>query len=143
MKHRVAHVASIMAIVVAIGLTPAALAGKGGNGKPSGGSVTGNLSHKMVTDRNGDGLPNWNDEVTFNVTSSASYPMVNLRCYQGSTMVDNQTVGFYVGWPWSKVFPLSDWYMWPSGGADCTATLYYQTRKGNVTLGTHSFRVYD
>ena len=142
MNKRVAHVASIAALVLALVLAPAALAAKvrGGGG---GGSVTGSLSHKMVTDRNGDGLPNWNDEITFSVTSSASRPMVNLRCYQGSTMVDNQTVGFYVGWPWSKVFPLSDWYMWPSGGADCTATLYYQTRKGNVTLGTHSFRVYD
>ena len=142
MNKRVAHVASIAALVLALVLAPAALAAKvrGGGG---GGSVTGSLSHKMVTDRNGDGLPNWNDEVTFNVSSSASRPMVNLRCYQGSTMVDNQTVGFYVGWPWSKVFPLSDWYMWPSGGADCTATLYYQTRKGNVTLAKHSFRVYD
>ena len=136
------RVAQVAALVIALVLTPAALAAKGRGGGGSAG-VTGSLTLKMVTDRNGDRLPNWNDEVTFDVSSNAGYPMVNLQCYQGSTLVQNQTVGFYVGWPWSKVFPLSDWYMWPSGGAECTATLYYQTRKGNVTLGTYSFRVYD
>jgi hypothetical protein len=97
----------------------------------------------MVTDNNGDGLPNWGDEVTFNVTTNVSYPMVQLLCYQGSTLVDSQKVGFYVGWPWSTTFPLYHWYYWPSGGADCTAKLYYQTRKGDVTLATTPLRVND
>ena len=39
MKHRVAHVASIVFVVLAIGLTPAALAAKGGRG---GGTCTRN-----------------------------------------------------------------------------------------------------
>ena len=146
MNRRIAHAARIGALALALALVPAALAVKGdgrggGGGKPA--SATGSLSLVMVTDRNGDGLPNWNDEVTFSVSSTASYPMVNLTCYQGTTLVDNQNVGFYAGWPWSKTFPLSDWYMWPAGAADCTATLYYQTTKGNVTLATRSFHVFD
>ena len=45
MKHRVAHVASIAALVLAIGLTPAALAAKGGNGGPdSSGAASSRLS---------------------------------------------------------------------------------------------------
>ena len=41
MKHRVAHVASIAAIVLAIGLTPAALAAKGGHGGAGSGGTRG------------------------------------------------------------------------------------------------------
>jgi hypothetical protein len=144
MTRRIAHAAQICAIVVALVLVPVALAAKGGGG--GGGkaaSATGSLSLKMVTDQNADNLPNWNDEITFVVSSSAAYPMVNLSCYQGSTLVKNQTVGFYPGWVWSKTYALSDWYTWTSGGADCTARLYYQSTKGEVTLATQTFRVND
>ncbi len=130
-------------LVLALALVPVALAGKGHGGGGSGStSGSGSLSLVMVTDRNGDGLPNWNDQITFNVSSTAAYPLVQLNCYQGTTSVDGQIIGFYVGWPWSKTFTLSNWYMWTSGAADCTATLYYQTTKGNVTLATLSFPVY-
>jgi hypothetical protein len=111
----------------------------GGGGK--GGSYTGSLSMVMVTDNNGDGLPNWNDQITFKVSSTAGYPMVNLSCHQGATSVDDQNVGFYPGWPWSQTYTLSHWYYWTSGAADCTATLYYQGTKGNVTLSTMNFHV--
>jgi hypothetical protein len=96
----------------------------------------------MVSDANGDGLPNWNDQITFNVSSNAAYPQITLSCYQGTTQVDNQTVGFYSGWPWSQDYTLSHWYYWPTdSAADCTATLFYQGTKGNVTLSTKSFHV--
>jgi hypothetical protein len=141
MTRRIAHAAPLVALALALVLVPAAFAGKNGGGNTTGGGSGSGLSLVMVTDNNGDGLPNWGDTVTFKVSTTVAYPMVQLVCYQGSTVVDNQTVGFYVGWPWSKDFPLYHWYYWPSGGANCTATLYYQTRKGNVTLATLPFQV--
>jgi hypothetical protein len=134
-------------LVLSLALVPAALAGKGSGGSGGGGgktgsAYTGSFSKVMLSDANGDGLPNWNDQITFNVSSNAPNPMVNLSCYQGSTQVDNQNVGFYVGWPWSQVYTLSHWYYWPTdSAADCTATLYYSGTRGNVTLSTMSFHV--
>jgi hypothetical protein len=147
MTRRIARTAQVGALVLALIVVPAALAAKGGAGSTSGGggkatSATGSFSLKMVTDQNGDGLPNWNDQITFNVSSTAAYPMVNLSCYQGTTQVHNQNVGFYSGWPWSQVYTLSHWYYWPTDSpADCTATLYYQGTRGNVTVSTMSFHV--
>jgi hypothetical protein len=147
MNRRIARTAQVGALVLALVVVPAALAAKGGAGSGGGGggkatSATGSFSLKMVTDQNGDRLPNWNDQITFNVSSTAAYPMVNLSCYQGTTQVDNQNVGFYSGWPWSQVYTLSHWYYWPTdSAADCTATLYYQGTRGNVTLSTMSFHV--
>lgn len=142
-KFRLAFLA-VLGVLVLVAV-PAALAGKGGGGgKASGsGTTSGSFSTVMVYDANGDGLSNWNDQITFNVTSTAAYPMVNLSCYQGTTQVDNQTVGFYSSWPWSQDYTLSHWYYWPTdSAADCTATLYYQNAKGNnVTLATKSFHV--
>ena len=138
----------VIALVVVLALAPIAFAGKpsggGGAGKPSGGGgATGSFSLVMVSDANGDGLPNWNDQITFNVTSTALDPQVTLTCYQGTTQVDNQTVGFYPSWPWSQVYTLSHWYYWPTdSGAACTATLWYTGSKSSkVTLATKSFYV--
>ena len=134
-------------LVLSLALVPAAFAGKsgGGGGKGGGGkttSYTGSFSKVMVSDANSDGLPNWNDQLTFKVSSSAPMPMVNLSCYQGTTQVDNQNVGFYPAWPWSQVYTLSHWYYWPTdSAADCTATLYYQGTSGNVTMSTMTFHV--
>ena len=138
MTRRIAHTVTLTALAVALVLVPVALAGKGSNtGGTTGGGSTAGLKLVMVTDNNGDGLPNWGDTVTFNVSTTAAYPMVELDCWQGSNQVDSQKVGFYPGYPWSRNFPLSHWYYWPSGGASCTATLYYQGRKGtNITLAT-------
>jgi hypothetical protein len=114
----------------------------GGGGKVSyTGSFVG-TNPVMVTDNNGDGLPNYGDTITFKVTSTAGYPMVRLLCTSGGATVDDQNVGFYPGWVWSQNYQLSHWYYWPNdSAADCTATLYYQGTKGNVTLATMSFHV--
>jgi hypothetical protein len=127
-------------------VVPTAFAAKGGNGgaRSNKDPVAGGFELRLVTDRNGDRLPNWNDEITFDVTTDAVWPMVNVTCYQGETLVKNQNVGFYLAWPASnRTFTLSDWYTWSGGGADCTARLYAQTTKGEVTLDTLGFRVYD
>lgn len=137
MTHRVTHVASALFLVAAIALAPAALAGKGG--KP--GAPTGSFS--LVLLDSPDALPNYGENVTFNVTSTAYHPMVNLTCYQNGDWVKNQSVGFYAGWPWSQTFNLSSW-KWLGGAADCSAELYYTDSKGaNRTLATMSFPVYE
>src|ERR1700747_2790562 len=42
-----------------------------------------NLSLVMVTDNNGNGLPNYGDIITFNVQTNATVqPFVGLNCYQ-------------------------------------------------------------
>ena len=145
MKPRVAHIASLFALALAIGAVPAALAAKGGAGAGGGskpGAATGTFS--LVLLNSADGVPNYGEDVTFSVSSNAYHPMVTLTCYQGGAdWVKNQSVGFYAGWPWSQVFNLSSW-IWPGGAADCTAKLYYADARGrNQTLATMSFRVYD
>jgi hypothetical protein len=144
-------VLGVVVLVLSLALVPAAFAGKpsgggGGGGKGGGGTTggsTGTFSMVMVSDANGDGLPNWNDQITFSVSSNAAMPMVTVTCMQGSTQVDNQSVGFYAGWPWSQTFTLSHWYYWPTdSAADCTATLHYTGARGSdVTLSKMSFRV--
>jgi hypothetical protein len=131
--------------VLALALVPAALAAKGsgggkggGGGKPGGGGSTATGSFSLVLLNSTDGRPHYGQNVTFNVTSTASQPWVNLVCYQGGDWVVNQHVGFYAGYPWSQVFPLSS-YKWPGGGANCNARLY--DGSNNATLATMSFDV--
>jgi hypothetical protein len=130
-------VLATVALVLSLALVPAALAGKSGGGR-SGGTVTGPV---MVVDNNGDGLPNWGDTVTFNVSSSATYPSVELDCYQNGALVDQQITGFYPTYMWSNNYILSSYY-WTGGAASCTATLYTTSKNGSKTvLATLSFSV--
>ena len=146
MKHRVAHVASIMAIVVAIGLTPAAIAAKGGGGgKPSGGSSSSSLrvADPLVFDANGNGLPNYRDLVLFNLSTTATtQPFVNLQCFQNGGLVLNGWNGYFDGALNStRTFGLSS-ASWQGGAADCTAYLNTYARNGRWTqLASTSFHV--
>ena len=133
---RVALIASVGALCLAF--APSAFGAKGGAG--SSGTSSG-LSRVMVNDLNGNGLPNWGDTVTFDVSTSASYPVVLLECYRNGALVFSQRAGFFPTYMWSKDFTLQS-SSWTSGAADCTATLYYSTRNGtNKTLATLSFHV--
>ncbi len=134
-----------MATVLATVTTGAAVAGRcdhgnnphcagGGSGTGAGGTV----SLVMVNDTNGNGLPNYGDSVTFNVSTTVSQPWVQLTCYQGGDWVVNQYVGFYAGYPWSQIFPLYSW-KWTSGAADCDARLF--DGSNNATLATMTFHV--
>ena len=142
MTRRIAQSAQIGAVVLALVLVPAALAAKNGaaSGHNGGGGTTGGstLSLKMVTDTNSPGV-SYGDTVTFIVSTSASYPSVELDCYQGSTLVYSHTAGFYPSYGWSTDYTLSGG-MWTGGAANCTATLYHTTKNGtNATLATLSF----
>jgi hypothetical protein len=115
-----------------------------GGGKPShGGTGTISLSLPPIIDNNGDGLPNWSDAVTFNISTTATtQPWVNLLCYQNGVLVAGGTRGFFAGsldWPNPK-FGL-DGGGWASGAADCTAYLDMQTKQGMQHLASTSFHV--
>ena len=110
----------------------------GGGGKTSGGT----LSLRMVLDQNSDGMPNWNDEITFDVSTTATdKPWVKLNCYQNGNWVSTATAGFFPAYAWAPNFTLASG-SWTSGAGDCTATLYMVTSNGrSKDLGTLSFHV--
>jgi hypothetical protein len=126
--------------VLALALVPAVgLAAKGGNGaqggggKPGGGgggstsTLTGPV---MVVDSNANHAANWNDQVTFNVSTNATdRPYVLLNCYQSGRWVSTSSVGFFPEYPWAPTFTLASG-AWTSGAADCIATLYMVTSNG-------------
>ena len=134
---------------VAIGLAaaspsfaaPKASSGSKGGGK--GGGATGSFSLVMVTDQNGNGLPNWGDGITFDVSTTASLPYVEVSCYQGGVKVYTQRAGFYAGYAWTRTYTLQGFY-WTGGAADCNAVLTSWNSSGtsSTTLATMSFPAY-
>jgi hypothetical protein len=146
MTRRIAHAAQIGALVLALAVVPAALAAKsgtsGGGRHGGGGGTTGSSSLSLVLLNSTDGLPHYGQQVTFNVSTSATTePYVRLDCYEGGVWVLSSSAGFFASypWPWARNFTLS-WDMWHSPGAesDCTATLY----NGGTTYAALKFHVY-
>jgi hypothetical protein len=138
MTRRLVRTAQVGALVLALIVVPAALAAKGhGGGSGTSGSpaLTGPV---MVTDTGTPGV-SFGDTVTFNVSTSASYPSVQVACYQNGALVFAQSAGFFPTYVWSKNFTLRG-DRWPGGAANCNAVLYYTTRNGtNTTLASLSF----
>jgi hypothetical protein len=123
----------------------AALAARGGGGKPSGGGTPvggGTLSTpKMVADLNGDGQPSFRDTVTFVVqTTSTAYPYVTLRCYQGGTLVSSDSNAMFTH-SLDQNFTLGPTGAWTGGAANCTANLENRDAKNGsiVVLASTSF----
>jgi hypothetical protein len=115
--------------------------GKGGGGTTGGG---GSLTLVMSNDVNGDGLPNWGDSITFNVTTTATNePHVNVKCLQNGTVVYGATTGYYASypWPWTQIMQLSS-QSWTGGDASCTAVLSSYSGTRVTTLGTLDFQAY-
>ncbi|HET8652019.1 MAG TPA: hypothetical protein VFM13_05560 [Gaiellaceae bacterium] len=139
------HAASVSVLVLVLVLVPAALAAKGGGGKP-GGSTSGSsisLAAPLVYDGNGDGLPNHGDVVLFTVSTTATtQPFVNLRCYQNGALVLNHWNGYFEGaFNYNRNFGLAS-SAWQGGAAACTATLNKANRNGSWTqLASTSFHV--
>jgi len=133
-RHRGLKVFVLLCALMIIALP--AMAAKGGNGATGGGGKGhggggttgtggGTITLKMVTDANGNGAPNYGDQVTYNISTTASEPRVELLCYQNKVMVLDAVTGFYASypWPWTQVMTLSS-QSWTSGAGECTATLY-------------------
>jgi hypothetical protein len=138
-KHRLSFLAALC--IFALALVPAAFAGKGGGGKGGTTSGSNTLSVVMLSDANGNGLPNWGDQLTFKVSTSASYPSVELGCAQNGSWVYAQVVGFYPTYFGSQTFTLKA-PNWTGGAADCTVWLYTTGRNGTrVTLASSSIHV--
>jgi hypothetical protein len=89
-----------------------------------------------------DTVPNWGEQVTFDVTSSAPQPFVNVRCYQNEAFVYDAWAGFYDGAWFGQTFTLSS-LTWTSGDADCKARLVKFGRNGRErVLAKLPFHVY-
>jgi hypothetical protein len=138
-KPRGRSAALVLALAACLALAPGALA-RGPSGHTGDSS---SLSLVMVKDANANGLPDWGDTVTFNVSTTAtSTPQVGTACSQNGTQVYYHEGGFYDSDPWApgdQMFVLG----WSGGGAaDCTATLFYVNRKHQqVNLKSISFHV--
>jgi hypothetical protein len=136
-------VLAAVALVAALALVPAALAGKG---KPSGGggSTGSTIALVMVFDANGDGLPNVGDKITFAVSTTATtQPWVTLDCYQGGTLVYQGSNGIFAT-SLNQIFTLMS-NSWTSGAASCTAYLQnwdnYSKHHSITNLASMSFSV--
>jgi hypothetical protein len=130
--------------MLAVGMVagPALAAKGGGGGHKGGGGSTGGTGTialaPVVVDRNGNGAPNWNDVVRFNVSTTATtQPWVHLKCSQGGSMIAQGWEGYFVGSLDDGNFGLSS-PAWTGGAADCTA--YLENPAGSV-LGSTSFHV--
>ena len=129
---RIAAAATALALVI----VPSALAGKG---KPGGGTSSGSGLRLVLLD--GATEARYGGRVTFEFSTSAEKPYVNLRCYQGTTHVYDAWVGYYAGAWFARDFTLSGAY-WTGGEADCTARLVMFARNGaERTLSSLAFRV--
>lgn len=126
-------VAVLVALVVAV---PAAFAGKGGGNKPSGGSFS------LVLMDSTDGVAHHGQRITFNVSTSATSPMVGVRCYQDSAWVYDAYVGFFDGYLFDPWLALDSGY-WVAGmSASCNARLFqYDNRGRENVLATMTFPV--
>jgi hypothetical protein len=129
-------------IVLAAGLlalagAPAAMAGKpgGGGGRSGGDTLT------LVPLTSTDGTLHYGQELTFQLSTSATNPYVNVRCYQGPAFVYDAWVGYYSGAWFAQSFTLSS-SIWQGGAADCTARLVAWSKNGREqTLATLGFHV--
>jgi hypothetical protein len=126
-------------LVLSLALVPAALAGKG---HQSGGSGSSSISAPvMVVDNNGDGLPNWGDTVTFNVSTTATaQPYVHLVC-SGNGVAYDSWRGYFAGsldTNWNFVLSSGGWTGGPAG---CTAMLGMYTKQGFKQLASANFQV--
>jgi hypothetical protein len=126
-------------LVLSLGLVPAAFAGKGN--RPSGGGSSSITGPVMVVDNNGNGLANWGDTVTFNMSTTATaQPYVHLVC-SGNGIGYDSWKGVFAGsldTNWNFVLSSGGW---ASGAGDCTATLGMYTKRGFNQLASTSFHV--
>ena len=132
---------SLIALLIVGLMAGSVLAGKGGGGKP--GSGGGGVTVQVVTDANGDGLPNWGDQVHFTLSTSNTRPVVSLTCSQGGAVVYGDSRPYF--WPniWDDtgVFTLSS-LSWSSGAAECRAEAKGTSSNGRIiSLGSLTFQV--
>lgn len=135
--------ALVALLVVGLVVGTAFAAKGGGHGKPGGGGGSTGGSGTiylapLVVDRNGNGTPNWNDVVTFNISTTATtQPWVHLMCSQNGSVIAQGWAGYFDGALGTRNFGLAS-PGWSGGAADCKANL--ETPSGSV-LGSTTFHV--
>jgi hypothetical protein len=86
--------------------------------------------------------PSFGTQVTFDLTTTASFPWVDTKCSQNGQLVYEQWAGFFDSYAGSKMFTLGPTQLWSGGAANCTATLVTYDKNGRPTkLATTSFDV--
>jgi hypothetical protein len=84
-------VAAATATAVAVVAPQAASANRGGHNPPGGTS-----SLELVILTGADQVPNWGEQITFDVSTTATaYPHVDVICTQNGTTVYSATTGYY------------------------------------------------
>ncbi len=134
----------LAAVLAAVGLAGISVLNPVAAGMGNGPGQSGTSTLSLVLLGSTDGLRHWGQQVTFNVSTSATTePNVSLNCYQNATLVYGAVAGFYPSYPWpgSQTFTLSS-PSWTGGAASCTAKLYYFSGKKTITLTMLSFQVY-
>jgi hypothetical protein len=129
-------------------LTTLAKGGRAGGGSGGGGTTTpppGGGTISLVLLNSTDGQAHFRKDVTFTVSTTATlYPYVTLRCYQGGTLVNNDSNAMFDG-SLDQIFTLGPTGAWLGGDADCRADLesHSSSKSGSVTvLASTSFHVY-
>ena len=83
--------------------------------------------------------PSYGDSVEFTVSTTATdSPFVNVKCYQGSTLVNDSWASYFGAH--NRSFGLET-PTWTGGAADCTATLTMWSNERNKVLASTSFHV--
>jgi len=135
--------ASLVAMLVVGLMAGSAFAAKptGGGGKPSGGGTV--AGPVMVADLDANGSANPGDDITFNVSApGTAFPLVGLRCWQGTNWVYDAYVGYWDSYNWDRFFRLSSGSWNPELDATCTARLFYNDNRGREhVLNTLNFGV--
>jgi len=134
----------ITALIFGLMAGSAFAAKNGGGSKPQGGGGSSTLTGPvMVHDWNSNGAPNYNDDITFNVSTTATTrPEVGLRCWQGTNWVDDAYVSYFDSWLSAPYFTLNSTKWDATLAASCTARLFYYNKRGQENvLATLSFEV--
>jgi hypothetical protein len=132
----------LVALVLALVLTPLAFAGKGGGGKPSGGGTSSGSSLSLVLMDGATQAAHYG-RITFTASTTATAkPQVGLRCFQGSDWVYDSYIGLWSTYMFDPWFTLDSGYWVDGVPATCDARLFYNDSRGRqIVLATMSFPV--
>jgi hypothetical protein len=124
---------------VSLALAPVALASKSGRGGSPESS-----SYAVTVGPTG---PYYFGEAISITTNAPLYPgnlgpWIELDCYQNGTLVlAAGHAGFPSGWYYDQPFHLGPTYLWTSGPAGCTVTVFHESARKTITDATTSFPV--
>jgi hypothetical protein len=139
-RFRTALLLGCFVALVAVITAGAASAARGKT--PSAGGTTTSTTISLVNLTSPGAPPSFGQQVTFNVSTTATaYPWVELRCYQGGTLVYDNSVGYFSSYMFPQVFTVGPTQLWTSGAASCTASVISYDSKRTKTLATLSFGV--